>query len=151
MGRIFDEMSAFFEVDEWQTQPLDDKPILRMAFRGEDGHWSCYAQADEEREIFVFYSVAPVTVPEDRRTPMAEFITRANYGMLLGNFEMDYSDGEVRYKTSIDVEGTPLSVELAKRVVYANVLTLNRYLKGVLAVAFGGRDPAAAVADIEGH
>jgi len=44
-----------------------------------------------------------------------KFLTRANYGMMIGNFEMDFTDGEIRYKTSIDVEGDKLSSALIKR------------------------------------
>jgi hypothetical protein len=152
MGRVFDEMKAFFDGDEWNTTPLPDAPHwLRMGFRGDDGEWRCYAQADEDREIFAFYSVASVSVPEARRHAVMEFLTRANYGMTIGNFEIDLNDGEVRYKTSVDVEGTPLSFMLAKRMVYANVTTMDRYLRGILAVAFGGVEPTAAIAEIETH
>lgn len=152
MGRVLDEVKAFFDQDDWNYQPLDEAPHwLRMGFKGEDAEWRCYAQCDEEREIFCFYSVAPVKVSEEKRAAVMEFLTRANYGMLIGNFEIDLSDGEVRYKTSIDIEGTPLNHMLAKRLVYANVTTMDRYLRGVMAVAFGGVDPAKAVADIEAH
>ena len=34
---------------------------------------------------------------EIKRQDIAEYLTRANYGMVMGNFEMDYSDGEIRY------------------------------------------------------
>ncbi|MDJ1171766.1 hypothetical protein PMG71_20260 [Roseofilum sp. BLCC_M154] len=34
---------------------------------------------------------------------MAEFLTKANYGMILGDFELDLTDGELRDKTSIGV------------------------------------------------
>ena len=50
--------------------------------------------------VSCYYS-APITVPEEKRTAISEFITRANYGLTNGNFEMDFSDGELRYKTTI--------------------------------------------------
>ena len=81
---------------------------------------------------------------------MAEFITRANYGMIVGSFEMDYGDGEVRYKTSIDVEGDRLSLGLVRQLVYINVLMMDRYLPGIMKVAYGDVDPAAAIDSIEG-
>ena len=81
---------------------------------------------------------------------MAELLTRANYGTFIGNFELDYRDGEVRYKTAIDLEGTEVTSILCKQVVYANVYTMERYFGAILAVAFGGVDPAQAVKDAEG-
>ena len=43
---------------------------------------------------------------------IAEFLTRTNYSMIIGNFELDFADGEIRYKTSIDVQGDFLRFEL---------------------------------------
>ena len=57
-----------------------------------------------------------------------KFLIRANYGMMIGNFEMDFTDGEIHYKTSIDVEGDKLSSALIKRLVYANVMMMDEYL-----------------------
>jgi hypothetical protein len=149
MGRIFDAMKSFFEADDWKFQPLDDDPALRMAFAGDDGSWTCIARAREKEEQFIFYSYFPVKVSEERRAAMGEFLTRANYGMIIGNFELDLSDGEVRYKTSIDVEDSELSHALAKHIVYANVLTMDRYYKGLVAVAGGGMTPVEAIKSIE--
>ena len=149
MGRIFESMSAFFDADDWSYEVLPGGSILRMGFSGADGKWTCFAQAREAEEQFVFYSVAPFKTPEERRLPMAEFITRANYNMIIGNVELDLQDGEVRYKTALDVQGTELSHALMKGLVYANVLTMDRYFKGILAVAFGGVDASRAAAGIE--
>jgi hypothetical protein len=148
--RIYDAINDFFTKDDWNFDVLEGRPVLRMGFNGDDGQWMCFAQAREEHEQFIFYSVAPVKAPEERRGAMAEFITRANYGMIMGNFEMDFSDGEVRYKTSIDVEGSELTNPLMKQIVYANVLTMDRYLKGIMAVAFGGVDATDAIKTVEG-
>jgi hypothetical protein len=148
MGRIFSSMKDFFVADDWKFQELDGAD-LHMRYRGEVGSWACYARARESQEQFVYYSVAPINTPAERRAAMAEFVTRANYGMIIGNFEMDFGDGEVRYKTSIDVEGSELTPALARQVVYANVAMMNRYYSGILAVAFGGAEPAAEIARIE--
>ena len=79
---------------------MEEKSALRLGCTGENGEWTCYAQIREEPGRFIFYSVPAAKAPEARRAAVAEFITRVNYGMVLGNFEMDYSDGEIRYKTS---------------------------------------------------
>ncbi len=42
----------------------------------------------------------PVKAPEEKRLAIAEFVARANDGLRIGNFELDFGDGEVRYKRS---------------------------------------------------
>src|SRR5262249_17088927 len=91
----------------------------------------------------------PSNVPEEKRVEVAEFITRANYGLVIGNFEMDYADGEVRYKTSVDVEGGELTAKMVENVIRANVMTMDRYFPGLMGVLYGDRDPAEAIAETE--
>ena len=150
MTEILEALEKFFTEDDWNYTQLEGKTILRMGFRGKSGNWTCYAQARQEQKIFIFYSVSSINVPEEKRPAIAEFITRANYGLLNGNFEMDYSDGEVRYKTSIDVENDELTSPLVHNLVYANVWTMDRYFPGVMAVIYGNVNPADAIQQIEG-
>jgi hypothetical protein len=69
--------------------------------------------------------------------------------MIIGNFEMDFEDGEIRYKTSIDVEGDSLSSALIKRLVYANVMMMDAYLPGIMSVIYGDVSPEDAITQIE--
>lgn len=148
--QIFNAIVEFFEDDEWDFNWMEGMPVLRMGFSGKNGKWTCYAQAREEQQQFVFYSVCPINAPEDLRAKVAEFITRANYGMIIGNFEMDYDDGEVRYKTSIDVEGAELIGALTRQIVYANVIIMDRYLPGIMRCIYSDATPQDCVEEIEG-
>jgi hypothetical protein len=149
-GPISETVIHFFADENWPYMPIESEPILRVPFKGEHGQWMCYAQAREEQQQFVFYSVCPTSVPDDKRVAMAEFVARANYGLIIGNFEMDFRDGELRYKTSIDVEGDELTSPLVRSLVYANVAMMDQYLPGILAVLYGGTTPEDAIAQIEG-
>lgn len=150
MGSIFDAMVQFFEEDDWNYHQVEGRTILRLGFSGDNGSWSCYAEAKEEREQFVFYSVLEAKAPEEKRPAMAEFLTRANCGMIIGNFELDYSDGQVRYKTSIDVEDDRLTTALVKNMVYMNVIIMDRYFPGIMKVIYADASPAKEIAKIEG-
>lgn len=149
MGRILEGIKKFFVADDWKFEENAEDSFLRMSFKGKDGAWRCIARGREQQEQFIYYSIPDANVPEPRRAAIAEFITRANYGMIIGNFELDFSDGEVRYKTSVDFEGSEVTDAVVKQVVYANVFTMDRYYAGILAVAFGGKDPKEAIAEIE--
>ena len=149
-GTILSALKLFFTEDDWTYSQLSESPILQMGFSGANGSWRCYAQAREEKEQFVYYSVMESRVPETKRLEIAEFLTRANFGLIVGNFEMDFSDGEVRYKTSLDIEGGTLSNTMIKNLVYTNVLMMDRYLPGIMAVIYGDVAPEDAIRNIEG-
>ena len=149
-GPISETMMQFFADENWAYMASESEPVLRVPFQGTNGQWMCYAQAREEQEQFVFYSVCPAVAPEERQAAVAEFLTRANYGVIIGNFEMDYRDGELRYKTSLDVEGDALSPALMRSLVYANVAMMDHYLPGIMSVIYGNVSPEEAIEQIEG-
>ena len=145
-----DAMLAWFKADDWPFTPIDGQTALRTRFKGDNGSWPCIGLVREQQQEFIFYSICETNAPEAKRPAIAEFITRANYGMWIGNFEMDYNDGEIRYKTSIDVEGDDLSPALMHNAVYANVSVMDRYMPGIMSVIFADAVPADAIKKIEG-
>lgn len=120
-----------------------------MAFGGKNGKWNCYAKARTDQAQFVFYSICPVSVPESKRLALAEFITLANYGTIIGNFEMDFSTGEIRYKTSIDVSDSNLTFTQIKQLVYTNVMMMDEYLPGIVSAINNDVEAKDAIAQIE--
>jgi len=146
---LLETVLQFFTQDDWTYTKIQGEPTLRLAFQGKNGHWPCYAQILEDTQKLAFYSLSPTKAPKAQRSAIAEFISRTNYGMILGNFELDYTDGEIRYKTSIDVEGDRLTPALIKNLVYTNVMTMDQYLPGLLAVLEQNATPEQAIHLVE--
>jgi hypothetical protein len=149
MPKPIDAVKKFLVKDEWDFAMLEDGNSLRTIFGGDNGDFMCVARGLEDRNQVVFYSVCPVRAPEDRRMAMAEFLTRANYGMLNGNFEMDFSDGEIRFKTGVDAEGAMLGSELIRQAVYTNVIAMDKYLPGIKSVLAENADPQTVLTHLE--
>jgi hypothetical protein len=123
--------------------------VLSTSVSVDDLSWCVFARTLEAEQEVAIYSSSPVEVAPERRQAMSELVTRANFGLVIGNFELDLADGELRFKTSIDVEGDRLSEALVRNLVFANLAVTRRYLPAVLAVSRFGADPAAAVAEVE--
>jgi len=98
-----------------------------------------------DQNIVVFYAASPVRVPEERRLAVAEYITRVNYEVSIGALEMDFNDGEVRYRVGLDYEDTPLSPIQIKNLVQPAIHLMDRYLPGLLKVALDAQEPADAL------
>jgi len=147
---IFNALIEFFEEDDWDFQWMAQTSTLSLDFHGRNGHWRCYAQAIDANSQFMFYSVAPVRVPQQRRQRMAEFVTRVNYGLLGGCLEMNFDDGKVRLRTGIDVEGAELVPALIRQVVYGNLIQFDYYLPGLMAVMYADTPPEQILREIIG-
>jgi hypothetical protein len=149
MGRVFDSVIAFLQEDEWRYEEIPGEFAIRFAFTGKNARYECFGRANEEHEIFVFYSIVPVRVPEEQRLLVAELVARINYGLNIGNFEMDMNDGEIRYKTSIDVEGGELSPRMAETLIAVNISTTDRYFPALMDVLYARLHPVEAVGRVE--
>lgn len=147
--RIFDVVQQFFYQDGWATEIIKDGETIATSAAGEHGEWDCLAQIFERGGIFVFYSICPLKVPPHCRPAIAEFITRANQDLLMGNLEMDYGTGVIRCKTSINTYDETLTPLLVRHVVHPNAITMDRYLPGISAIVNEGVSPLEAIARAE--
>jgi hypothetical protein len=149
VAQLFAAVTQFFEEDGWPYEQLEEAPVLVMECEGENGHWHCLAEVREEAAQFLFYSLCPYDIPDEALLPIEQFINRANFGLIIGNFEIDTDEGDMRYKTSIDVSGSQLDMALIHHLVYANVISMDRYLPGIRAVIEDGLSAEEAIALVE--
>jgi len=149
--KAFDTLTRFLEEDGWFPRRLEDRYSFTMNYSGQNGDLRCYAVIRVDLEEFLFYAVAPIKTPEEVRQSVSEFVTRANYGLRIGNFELDFADGEARYKSSLNFEGQELNVDLISNAIYPAVQTMDRYLPGLLRVSYGGATPLEAIEEVEGE
>ncbi len=150
MATLREAVEEMLAKDGWVFAPVEGQETLAMGYKGENGTWSCYAHVDQERGTFVFYSVTDRPVPERHRAAVAEYLTLANFGLVLGNFELDLGDGETRFKTSAELGAAEPSLDLLRPIVYANIAAMDRYLPGIDGVSRGSMTPQEAIAACEG-
>ena len=139
---------GFFEDQDWPVAEIEPEELFETAFEGEHGVWPCRVHCYETDRRLVFISAFAGIVPEEQRAAMGELCNRANFGLAVGNFELDHDGGEVRFRTSLDATEASADAELVRNVVVANVLTFDQYLPAIEAV-LRGTDPADAVEDVE--
>lgn len=146
---IFSTVVKFLQENNLSFQQIKENECLVLGVEVKNGRFNCYVIVREEKKQMAFYSICPINTPESKRQSIAEFITKANYGMIIGNFELDFKDGEVRYKTSIDVEGDRLTSALIKQLVFSNIAMMDQYLPGIMSVIYGNASPDEAISQVE--
>jgi hypothetical protein len=150
-GPIMQRVVKFFEDDDWKFHQIGDECALATSIKGKNARFHITARVDEKLEIVRIYTGIETNTPENKRTAIAEYLTRANWGLQCGNFEMDFRDGEIRFKTSLDVEDSvdSLTFSVLKRLVYVGASVMDRYYPGIMSVIFAGANPKAAIDVVE--
>jgi hypothetical protein len=146
--RVEETITRYLRGKSWHFGPGAMSDSIQFSMRGKNGRWNCIIRWRDERQV-VLLSILSVVVPVDQRREVSELLTRINYGLTLGNFEMDLSDGQVQYRTSVDTGGRPLSDEALDPIFWANFCTTDRYLPAINQVLFGETSPETAVALVE--
>ena len=137
-----DERVMPYEVEE-------EHSCVRLEIRGREATYSSLLLANEEKGLVSCYVRLPSWVPEASRTAMCEALARANYALPVGNFEMDVNDGELRYKSGMDVEGGELVPRMVHNLFIAAVAMCNQYHPAFMRVIYGGATPEEAIAEVE--
>jgi hypothetical protein len=137
---MLDAATAFFKADGWNVVRLEGTTRLATRFAGVNGEFHCEATVEEDDHVFSFHVVARLDAD---KAALIEFLTRANFGLFLGNFEMDLDSNQIRFKNSVDVEGDRLSDALIRNCVYAACMTMDRHWPALQKLAAGGTVEAA--------
>ncbi|MBD3166366.1 YbjN domain-containing protein [bacterium] len=151
MGRIMDTVEQYLRDDDWHYEQIEGQDILKFGIKADNSTYNIYCDIRDDTDQLMLYVVMGQEIPEEKRLAAAEYITRANYGLKIGNFEMDMSDGQIRYKVSLDVEDGTLSHKMIANMIGAGVGTMDRYFPGFMSISFAGKSPEDTINEIEGQ
>ena len=148
MHNIVQAVRRLCRSHDWHTQQLDDRR-LGLTIQSEHGHWRVILGWTDNQHLFICQSISPLSVPEPRRGVVAEFLARVNYGLLAGNFDLDFSDGEVQFRTSTLLHQGRIGPDELKSLVDFNLSMMNDTLPALVAVSFGDKSPVEAIDEME--
>lgn len=145
---LFDGLVAFLRDDGWPvTLPPGPPPTVETRCAGTTAEWACTGRTFEQQGQAVFDSALPLTVPPDLRPTLALLLGRANWSLHTGAFALEPGTGQVRLRTSlVTAAGAPLDPALAKAMVYANVLIVERCLPALEGAVAGSLSADEAMA-----
>ena len=148
-GSTYAVVLSFFRGQRWIFREEPEHERIVFEYASAAGVWSTYVAALDEAEQVVVYGVVPFAIDAARRDAVMELITRANFGLTVGNFEIDLEDGETRFKTSLDVEGSALSEPQLLSLVRANLAVMEHYLPAIVATSLREARPLDALAALD--
>jgi hypothetical protein len=141
-------LQSILDKQGWQFYKISNS-IVRIDVDGKAATWSTLVNCIDEYQQLIVYSICPNKAPEMKLSEMQEFLTRVNFGLKFGNFELDLEDGEIRFKTSIQFAGDCDPAPMIEECLSLNIVTFDRYLPGILQVIFTDATPKDAIAIIE--
>jgi len=130
-------------------EELGDAPGYMLPFKEGRPEVVGIALVYSEEGRFVFYLEFRERCSEARIGDVVDFITRANFGLTIGNFEMDIETGVIRFKSSIDYQGTPLAAAMVRRAILSAMEAVEIYEPGLVRVLAEGVSARTAIEEVE--
>ncbi len=118
---MLNKIKEYFDREKLKYMPLarEEEGIFFLGINGQFSRFHCIADLKEDMKVFLFYAICSINISQDKIDLISKFLTKINYGRMIGNFELDMNDGEIRYKVSLNYE----DIELTNTIIHNIVST----------------------------
>lgn len=145
-------VKKFLVDDEWHFSFDENTGVFDFGLRVKSKIQKINYIVDVHEDEIVVYGMCPIGADHTdskMMAQMAEFLCRANYGLKNGCFELDFRDGEVRFRSFIDCEDVMPSTEVIKNSIHCTAAMFKRYAPGIVDIIFAGCTAKEAIAKCE--
>ena len=149
---IVNVVKQFLEEDDWHYSFDEETGIFRFGLKIRSKIQKISYVIDVLDNEFVTYGICPLGADyedSEMMAQMSEFICRANYGLKNGCFELDFRDGEIRFRSYVDCENLLPSTAVVKNSVHCTAAMIKRYAPGIVDIIFGGVNAKDAITKYE--
>lgn len=140
-----EEVVKLIEKQHWQYTRDEEKPVIHTGVTGKNGQWRCLVAVGGNEDHVIFLSFFPCVVPPHKRAACSELLSRINFGLTHGCFELDFEDGEVRFRTCIPVIEGQVAPEMVEYLVFTNLFAVDRFFGPIMSVVFADVSPKEAL------
>jgi hypothetical protein len=142
----FQALIDYIESKNFNHTPYPEEKRVTLSMSGKNAHFRFTARITNEDDYLQVTANYPFSVREEKlRSSTAELITRANYCMPLGKFEMDMADGEVRFHLTHVIGELGLTSEMIEKHFMTAYFTMDRYFPAFMQHLHAGYTPEDAV------
>ena len=133
-------IKQFFEDHKWKYEFVEENNVFTSNINMNSiiGVLRIYIFVKETD--YRVYTVLNSNAEETAYTRVAEYLHRVNYGTQEGNFEFDYQDGEIRYKTYVNFDDVTLSPGVIEDSILIPLFMFEKYGKNLFRAMLGNEN-----------
>jgi len=143
MTLLIEQAIAIFSENGIQFTRMDEG-CLQASFEAKHASYEVFVEAYEDLNIVGIYIYPPTKISDKSLSRIMEYITRINYGLRLGHFELDLDDGVLRFAHATGIEGSHITAPMLLNVLYFGLSALDDYYPGLMQIIFSGLSPKRA-------
>ena len=131
----------YLDRHEWKYSYLPENNIIKCGVNIKSKLKSVQMFIDFKVRGFAVIAVPALSAGQDTMDEVMRYLTRANYGLLNGNFELDLTDGEIRYEVYVPCAGLGMLPDsVIEEALAVPPLMFQKFGDGLAAVVLGFSD-----------
>lgn len=142
LGRVLAEIG-------WEPAPVEGIAGFAVDFGEPHLPVATALAAISPAEQFVLYLMFGFTASAERRDECARLFTRINWVLTVGDFQLDYDDGAIRFRTSLDFADADLTEPFIRNAVSGAMAAVEAYANAVADVVARGKSATEALVAVE--
>lgn len=146
---LFELVVETLKTDDWSFSIVEPAETITFGLTLDSGQFRCYFFVDDENDCIQLVSIVPAMAPQEKFAALCEFICRANYALPIGSLEIDLTDGEMRYKTSMSLHDVPANINMIRNLMYPNFTMVDLYFPALMKIIYGDVDPETMMAIVD--
>lgn len=146
---IKEAIEQYLKNDEWNYTFDEEREIIRCGINLGNRLKECRIIADISETKYLTLALINLNCDEEHREELSKLLTLINYGLMIGNFEMDFSDGEVRYKIATNCKDCIPSQSVIEDSMMIPAVMFEQFGDAILDVMFGVKSAEEAYASTE--
>jgi len=123
---LFRDIFNFYKAAFPYCEVIEANKNFGFSFQNQEYTWKCMVVVREQYKQILFYSYLPYPILD--RELILKKITEINYDLPVGNFEMEWESGQVRFKTYLDFDQQQLNAQMLQSLFEANMYSMNKFL-----------------------
>jgi len=149
--KVTDAVREYFDRQKWKYRYDEETGTFGMLIKTRYEEMdACMLRAVVRHESrFTTLVTYPFRVPEEKRVLAARYISRVNYQLLLGCFELDFSDGELQYKTTCLLGDVRPEPEQVRRYIEVCIQMAEEYAPSLMDLIFRDVPPEEVFKELE--
>ncbi len=138
---MIDAVRDFLDADDWHYEFDAEHSVIRAGVTLRCKLKNARMFIRFRKNDYNVLMVAPISADPNNIVEVLRYTAQANYGLASGNFEVDVTDGEIRYKSYVDCDGLEtLPKEIFLDSINVCWAMMERYGNGYAALAMGFSD-----------
>ncbi len=143
---IANAIISVFEEHEYHYNFDNEDGVLSANFNSDNKLGSVHLKFLVRETDYIAASCIDIHADKNSLADVAELLMRMNFGLIFGNYELDFRDGEIRFRYGVDCEGSLPSKDI---IINSLLFVLKAFSdergNALVSVLFGLMTPVQAI------